>query len=223
MVSRGNVMRAVVAVLLLVSFWLGRTSPLIGQTGPQYRVAARMSPAASALDAAAGNGKYLFVFFWKENDRQTQTMYGVFKSAATKITESATAISVNTNDAREKPIVDRFGVSRAPMPLVLALAPNGAVTKGFPVRFTEEQLLQDAFVSAGTAKCLKALQDRKLVLLCVQNQRTQFNQAAMQGALGFKSDARFGSATEIVTVNRATRARLRSCNRLKLILVQRMP
>jgi len=201
MISRGNVMRAAVALLLLASFWLVRTRPLIGQTGPQYRVAARMSPAASALDTAAQDGKYLFVFFWKENDRQTQTMYGVFKSAAAKMAESAAAISVNTKDAQEKPIVDRFGVSRAPMPLVLALAPNGAVTKGFPVRFTEEQLLHDAFVSPGTAKCLKALQDRKLVLLCVQNQKTQFNQAAMQGALSFKSDARFGGATEIVTVD----------------------
>ncbi|MBL7039968.1 MAG: hypothetical protein ISR77_15125 [Pirellulaceae bacterium] len=201
MISRGNVMRAAVAVLVLASVWLGRTGPLIGQTGPEHRVAAKTSPATSALNTAARNGKYLFVFFWKENDRQTQTMYGVFKSAAPKIAESATAISVNTNDAREKPIVDRFGVSRAPMPLVLALAPNGAVTKGFPVRFTEEQLLHDAFVSPGTAKCLKALQDRKLVLLCVQNQGTQFSQAAMQGVMGFKSKAQLGSATEIVMVD----------------------
>lgn len=201
MMSRGNVMRAAMAVLLVASFWFGQASPVIGQAGPRYRVAARTSPAASAISTAAQNGKYLFVFFWKENDRQTQSMYGVFKSAAAKIAESATAISVNTNDAREKPIVDRFGVSRAPMPLVLALAPNGAVTKGFPVRFTEEQLLHDAFVSSGTAKCLKALQARKLVLLCVQNQQTQFSQAAMQGVMGFKSKARLGSATEIVMVD----------------------
>lgn len=201
MMSRGNVMRAAVAVLLVASFWFGQASPAIGQAGPRYQVAARTSPAATAMSTAARDGKYLFVFFWKENDRQTQSMYGVFKSAAAKMAKSAAAISVNTNDAREKPVVDRFGVSRAPMPLVLALAPNGAVTKGFPVRFTEEQLLRDAFVSPGTAKCLKALQGRKLVLLCVQNQQTQFSQAARQGVMGFKSDARYSGAAEIVTVD----------------------
>jgi hypothetical protein len=196
-----NAMRAAVAALLLPTLWLGQDDPLPGQTRPGYRVAARTSQAVSALDTAARSGKYLLVFFWKENDQQTQTMYGVFKSATAKMAQSADAISVNTNDVREKAIVDKFGVDRAPMPLVLALAPNGAVTKGFPISFTEEQLLRDAFVSPGTAKCMKALQDRKLVLLCVQNQRTQFSQAAMQGVLGFKSDARFGNATEIVTVD----------------------
>jgi len=194
-------MRVAVAALLLTTLWLGHAYPLIGQTGPDYRVAARTSQAVLAFDTAARSGKYLFVFFWKENDQQTQTMYGVFKSATAKMAQSANAISVNANDVREKPVVDRFGVSRAPMPLVLALAPNGAVTKGFPISFSEEQLLRDAFVSRGTAKCMKAIQDRKLVLLCVQNRRTQFSQAAMQGVLGFKSDARFGNATEIVTVD----------------------
>jgi len=201
MTLRRKLMRVAVAALLLTTLWLGHAYPLLGQTGPDYRVAAGTSQAVSALDTAARSGKYLLVFFWKENDRQTQTMFGVFKSATAKMAQSADAISVNTNDVREKPIVDKFGVSRAPMPLVLALAPNGAVTKGFPISFTEEQLLRDALVSRGTAKCMKALQDRKLVLLCVQNQQTQFNQAAMQGVLGFKSDARFGNATEIVTVD----------------------
>ena len=50
--------------------------------------------------------------------------------------------------------MDKFGVSRAPMPLVLALAPNGAITKGFPIKFDEKQL-REGFVSPCTAKCLK--------------------------------------------------------------------
>lgn len=205
MMSRGNVMRAAVAVLLVASFWFCQVPPAIGQAGPTYRVAARTSKAASALDAAARSGKYLLVFFWKENDRQTQTMYGVFKSATAKMAQSADAINVNTKDAREKAIVEKFGVDRAPMPLLLALAPNGAVTKAFPINFTEEQLLREAFVSRGMAECLKALQDRKLVVLCVQNQHTQYAQVALQAATGFQSNARFAEAAEVVTVDPADR------------------
>lgn len=158
------------------------------------------SRAVAAIDQAAKNGRYLFIFFWKTNDEQSRTMYGVFQSAMGKLAQRADWIGVQTTDPREKPVVEKFGVSRAPMPLVLALAPNGAITKGFPVKFDEKQLRQ-AFVSPCTAKCLKALQQRKLVLLCIQNQRTQFSQAALSGARDFKADPRFTGATEIVTLD----------------------
>jgi len=154
----------------------------------------------AAIDSAARSDKHLFIFFWKANDGQSRTMYGVFQSALQKWAESADSIGVNITDANEKPVVDKFDLSRAPMPMVLALAPNGAVTKGFPIKF-DEKMLREGFVSPCTAKCLKALQDRKLVLLCVLNQRTQFTQVAMSAAQSFKADARFASATEIVTVN----------------------
>ena len=77
-------------------------------------------------------------------------------------------VSVGINDPAEKPLVDRYGLTRAPMPLVMAFAPNGAVTKAFPGKFDEQQL-QTALVSPCYAQCLKPLQDRKLVLLCVQH------------------------------------------------------
>ena len=98
-------------------------------------------------------------------------------------------------------MIAKFGIDRSPMPLVLALAPNGAVTKGFPLKFDEKQLFQ-AFVSQGTAHCLKALQSRKLVLLSVQSRSTYVGQASLQqGAADFAADARFAGATEIVPID----------------------
>jgi hypothetical protein len=177
----------------------------MAQTDQRYVVAARTalpttSKGLAAIDQAARDGKYLFIFFWKANDEQSRQMYGLFQSTMTKWAESTNSVGLQITDPAEKPVVEKFGVSRAPMPLVLALAPNGAITKGFPLKFTEQQL-QEAFVSPCTATCMKALQDRKLVLLCVQNQRTQFSQAAWQGAQDFKADARFAQATEVVTVD----------------------
>ena len=86
----------------------------------------------TALQAAAQKGSYLYIFFWKRSDQQTQSMRQVFFQGVRQIGDSVDTVEVNINDSREKAIVDRFDVSRAPMPLVLALAPNGAVTKGFP-------------------------------------------------------------------------------------------
>ena len=201
---------AIVMAIALCGLVMATVSQTVAQTREPYAVASRTekpstSRGLTAIDSASKDGKYLFIFFWKDNDKQNESMYGVFQSAMGKWTDSANSVSIPINDPKEKPIVDEFGVSRAPMPLVLALAPNGAITKGIPLKFTEEQL-KEAFVSPSTAKCMKALQDKKLVLLCVQNNKTQFSQIALQGAKDFKADKRFAKSTEIISLDPADKA-----------------
>ena len=153
-----------------------------------------------AIKQAAAAGKYLFVFFSKTDDDQTVAMRKVFDQAIGKVADRAQTVAVNITNTSEKAIVDKYDLSRAPMPLVLAIAPNGAITGGFPSKFEERELL-DAFASPGTEKVMKSLQDGKLVFVCVQNAKTKSNDAAMQGVREFKTDARFASATEIVTLD----------------------
>jgi hypothetical protein len=173
------------------------------------------SKGMAAIESAGRDGKYVFFFFWKENDKQTGAMHGVFQTAMRRWAGSADSIAIQIADANEKPVVDKFGVDRAPMPLVVAMAPNGAITKGFPIKFTEQQLEQ-AFVSPCTAQCLKCLQDRKLVLLCIQNPKTQFSQVAWQSVQDFKADVRFAKATEIVTVDPEDQAEATLLQELKI-------
>ena len=154
----------------------------------------------AAIKQAADAGKYLFVFFWKTDNEQTAAMKKVFEAATKKVSDRAQSVAVLVSDPVEGGIVEKFGVDRAPMPLVLAMAPNGAITGGFPNKFEEQQLL-DAFTTPGTEKVMKQLQDGKLVFVCVQNGKTKSNDAAMQGVRDFKTDARFASATEIVTLD----------------------
>ncbi len=94
----------------------------------------------------------------------------------------------------------KFGVKDAPMPLVLVLAPNGAVTGSFPSNFTKEQLLGGLGTPA-MDMLLGALQKGKLVLLCVQNGRTRANAEAMSGVSSFKADQRYSEATEVVMLD----------------------
>jgi hypothetical protein len=208
--TRRKPARAIIATIALCGLFVATQRHAVAQTNQQYTDASRtVSPSTgnglAAIDSAARNSKHLFIFFWKANDKQSQTMYGVFQSAMKKWGESTDSIGINVTDPNEKPVVDKLGVSRAPMPLVVALAPNGAITKGFPIKF-DENLLREGFVSPCTAKCLKCLQDRKLVLLCIQNEKTQFTQVAMIAAQSFKADARYAKATEIVTLNPEDRA-----------------
>jgi len=156
----------------------------------------------AAIEHAAKAGKYLFIFFYRDVTGETGAMRKVFHAAMAKASDRAEGVEANVADPSEEALVRKFNVSRAPMPLVLVLAPNGAVTGGFPTEFDEEKLL-GAFVSPGMAQCLKGLQQRKLVFVCVQNQATKSNEAAMRGVRDFEADPQYKGATEVVTLDPA--------------------
>lgn len=171
--------------------------------------------ALGALAQAAQSGKYLFIFFSKTEDANTTAMRSVFDTAMGKARDRADSVAVALNDSTEKAVIAKYGVAAAPMPLVLVVAPNGALAGGFPNKF-DEQMLFGAFASPGMERCLKALQERKLVLLCAQNSATAANEAATQGVQAFKADARYAQVTEIILIDPADGAESRLMAQLKI-------
>lgn len=151
------------------------------------------------IQDTANEGKHLFMFFYKDKNEKTLRLQNVFEQTIQKMGRQAKSIKVNVNEPQKKNLVERFNLERSPMPFVVVLAPNGAIMGGFS-SFTEEQLM-DSISSVGAAACLKCLQDRKLVLLCLQNGQTLNNEAALAGVNAFKADPRFGNATEIVMID----------------------
>lgn len=158
------------------------------------------SKSMAAIERAAKANKYLFIFFFKQDDAQTRAMGQVFNDAVNALAARADSVVVPMTDPSEAGIVTKFRISQAAMPLVLVLAPSGAVTGGFPGNFTKEQLM-GAFVSLSMERSLGVLQQGKLVLLCVQNGRTRGNAEAMNGVRAFKADQKYGQATEIVMMD----------------------
>jgi hypothetical protein len=169
----------------------------------------------AAIERAAKAGKYLFVFFRRSDDGQSRKMRGVLDAAMKKVADRAESVVIDVSDSREKEIVAKFGVDRAPMPLVVVLAPNGAITGGFPVRFEEKQLTE-AFVGPSTAKVLKGLQGGKLVFVCAQNARTTSNAQAMRGVKSFAADAQYAKSTQIVTVDPTDAAEAKFLGQIKI-------
>jgi len=157
---------------------------------------------ASIIESAAAADKYAFIFFYADESEQTKAARVAFGKIMSRIAEEAVNLEIDTTDPAELPIVNRFNVRGAPMPLVLAVAPNGAITGGFPQKFDEAQLL-GAFASPGEEKSLKALQERRLVLVSIQNGSTASNDAAMKGVQDFKADPDFAPSTVMVTVDPA--------------------
>jgi hypothetical protein len=153
----------------------------------------------AALEQAAEADNYLFAMFWERESEQTTAMRQVV-SAAAEASERADSVFVQVTDPAEQEFVEKFRLDRAPMPLVLAIAPNGAVTGGFPYQCEEQELLE-AVTTPGTADVLKALQDGKLVFLCVQNGSTDLNNEALQGVDDFTRDPVVGKLAEVVMLD----------------------
>jgi hypothetical protein len=157
---------------------------------------ASSSPGQVALKAASQEQKYLFILFCRQDDADTQTVWQTLQTALKKHENRAQSVQVNITDPTEKALVERYGLSRSPMPLVLAFAPNGAITGGFPQKLTDQDVA-GAFVSPGMAACLKATQVRKLVLLCV---KPTSNSEIPEGVREFTADPDYGPVTEVVTI-----------------------
>ena len=153
------------------------------------------------MQQAASANKYLFAFFYEKDDDVTRAARKTFDNAVKKITPAAESVAVDRNDPAWREVVAKFAVDWAPMPLVLSIAPNGAVTGGFKAADLTEQRLRDAVASPAMQQCLKALQERKLVFVCLQNGQTKANEAAMKGVNEFRADPQFADATEIVKVD----------------------
>ncbi len=164
---------------------------LTGATG----VTADGGPFQQKIDAAARSEQYAFVLFYSQNDAATQKMHGVLKETLSNRND-ATAVSVNISDANEATLIEQFDATRMPMPAVAVIAPNGAVTGVYPQQVTTPQLTA-SIVSSGQAACLKALQDQKIVLLCVHPEGTT---SIPKGVQDFQADALFRGRTQLVSV-----------------------
>ena len=154
----------------------------------------------AALEDAASAGEYVYVLFRETEDEATGTMRAGLQHALRPLEGKARICEIDVSDPAERGIISRLEASGAPLPLVLAVAPNGAVTGGFPQRVSTPGLL-GAMVGPRTAACLKALQDRKIVLACFQNNQTAHNDEAMQGVRDFMSDVRFATLTESIEID----------------------
>lgn len=157
--------------------------------------------AAGALRRGSDEKRYEFLLFYSTDDEATRTTKESLGRAVRGMGRSAEWTAVDITNASEAAIVNKYNLRSVPMPIVLAFAPNGAVTGGFRSADIAEDKLKTAFASPGVQECMKALQDRKIVFVCCQGKSTQFNKEAMQGVEAFKADARYAAYTAVVKID----------------------
>ncbi len=177
------------------------TAPPIATAEPAATAdeAAEPRRAMTAWEQASEADKYLFAMIWDVENEQTAAMRQVV-SAAAEASEQADSVFVQVTDPAEREFVRKFRLTHASMPLILVIAPNGAVTGGLSYPCEAQDLL-DAFTSPAMAATLLPLQKGKVVLLCVQNDSTDLNDQALQGVHDFAHDPSFADLAEVVMVD----------------------
>ncbi len=157
--------------------------------------AASLSRAQQSLQQASADKKMTFIMFFNKDDSTTRAMYKSLGEETSQI-ENATVVAVNVNDKAESDSVSRFDASRLPLPALVAVAPNGAVSGVFPRKLRAGQIA-NAVVSPIQAECIKALQDKKIVLLCAQPDTGAY---VPKGVQEFQAQPEFSTRTHIVNV-----------------------
>ncbi len=160
------------------------------------------SRAEQQIGQAAAEQKYAFIVFYKKNDAATQAVVNTLAQGIASRKDRAVVVYVNVADPAEKALVDKHKTGRAPMPLTLAVAPNGAITGIFAQKL-EVKHVDASFVTPTTADCMKSLQDGKAVLLCVHPDE---NGLAPAGVKAFEADPQFKGRVSLVSMRLDDRA-----------------
>ena len=162
----------VFALFSVVGGWISLSEPLHAQppvrqaAAPAVAVSRKLSRLEESLRAAGSEGKFTFIVFSKEDNAAAREMLGVVETGVTERHEQAMVVTARANDPAEQPLVQHFGIGRAPMPLTVAVAPNGAITGVFAKTISDEHL-SAAIVTPTMMKCMKSLQNKKLVFVLV--------------------------------------------------------
>lgn len=156
-----------------------------------------LKTSAEAISTAQSNEQYLFLMFYENKGDAAKTMEKVVNSFKGKAADKILFHKTLTTDDKEKDIIVKYGINRAPLPVILVFAPNGAITGGFAQKVTEKEL-KGSIVSDLVMEILKTVQERKIALVLLQNSKTEFNKESLKAAQEFSDDSRLKGFVNII-------------------------
>lgn len=154
------------------------------------------TPPAELLAQASQEAKHAFLLFWKKDDEATQKLAEELAAGLEAHAAQATMIEACANDEANQPLVEKYNLSRAPMPMVLVLAPNGAVTGHFTLGKISAAQIKSSIVTPTMSRVMQALQKDKLVLITIAKKGSP----KPEGAAEFLADPEFKARTVLVSL-----------------------
>lgn len=199
--KRTWICRSVAATLAVALCW----AAFSGEGPAPAKADAPPAPSEVALKQASAAGRHLFILFFDEDSEATRAARKTLDEVLAKLPDVAQQIMVKKGAPEESALLTKYGIDAAPMPLVLVLAPNGAVTLGCLGRNISEEKLRTGIASPAQQRCLKALQDKKVVVICACGKGVADDAPALKGIREFKADPKYAEA-EVVRLDPADQA-----------------
>jgi hypothetical protein len=170
-------------------------------TAAPWAAGATSGKSAVAFMEASAAQKHLYLYFYAPGKNDTK-IKKVFDGTLQKMNTVAQSFVVNIKDPSESAIVQKFRLQAAPLPLVLVIAPNGAIVGGFPKDRITEASLTNSIATPSFQRCLRALQDGKLVFVCaVKADPSKKGPQVPKGVLDFYNDPQNKDKAKIVSVD----------------------
>ncbi|MBX7165957.1 MAG: hypothetical protein K1X74_06370 [Pirellulales bacterium] len=168
--------------------------------------------AEAVLASSAKDNKFTYVVFYKQYDATSKAMTKTVQQGLAGHENEAVITYSQVTSPEEQALVKKFGLERTPMPMTLAVAPNGAITGIFNTKLTPE-LVVDALVTPVMTRCMKSMQEGKIVLVCVH--RTA-EPAVPQCASDFQKDAFYADRSAVILLDANDQAEARFLAQMKI-------
>ena len=203
----------VVAVAAWISVCCSAAEP-----APEQKAGAAPEAAQgeAAIKQAAEAKKHLYMFFYAEDNAETQAARKSFESIMAKLADVAQWTALKKDAPAAKSFVEKFQLQSLSTALIIVLAPNGAVTTAHVAQDADEEKLRAGIASPCQQNCLKALQDNKIVVVCAYDKTVAADDPSVKAVSDFHADAKYAQLTEVVKVDPADATEEKFLKQLKV-------
>jgi len=120
------------------------------------------------LSQASANGQSVFLVVTENGAADVDKAMNVARQASSAVDHS-TVMELNRSDASNSELVAKWGISAAPLPLILVIAQNGVLAGGLLLQQATPANLASLVPSPKKAEVIKTLSEGKSVFLVVSS------------------------------------------------------
>lgn len=156
--------------------------------------------------------KFAYVLITNSKDKATEEDTKMMLNSTENFVKSnpkAELLQYELESKAASSIVKKYRLSRAPMPLLLVFAPNGAVTGGYAKKVTDAKL-EDAIKSPVEQVIAKASQERKPVIIRIPGKSKDGNSVVDSAIEEFKKTKKIDPEVIVLTSPSEEEAKLQA-------------
>jgi len=131
--------------------------------------------ASAEIEKASKACKPVFLIAYNSNGAEADKAFSIANEAKKNFKGSSVVIKMNTTEAANNPLVEKYRLAGAPLPLILVLDKNSTVTGGLLLKEATAAKLVEMIPTPKTSELLKAISDGKSVYV-VAYKETMTNQ-----------------------------------------------